>query len=235
MKMKSAVIAVFSVAVLTQTVWPGGGPKIEIKERGWDFGAVPLRAKVAHRFGVRNIGTDTLKIAKVRATCQCTTSPLKKKALGPGESTWIEITFDSKNEAGPVTTEAFVESNDPVDTLVELKISANVAAWEDKGLLLDPLRAEFDTVRTLPARVSLKIKNFGKTPVVLKVLEAPPSHLSVNLPKAPVPPGGVAEIEVVLKSPVKKGEFLSSFTLVRHSSPEKRFSVPIRGVYRPAK
>jgi len=41
-------------------------PKAFMSETTWDFGKVPQGNIVSHSYWVKNVGTDTLKIIKVR-------------------------------------------------------------------------------------------------------------------------------------------------------------------------
>ena len=42
------------------------GPKVYFSETSWNFGKIPLNSGVSHVFWAKNVGTDTLKILKVR-------------------------------------------------------------------------------------------------------------------------------------------------------------------------
>jgi hypothetical protein len=41
-------------------------PKIEVPETSWDFGHVPQNSTLTHDYWIRNIGTDSLKIIRVK-------------------------------------------------------------------------------------------------------------------------------------------------------------------------
>jgi hypothetical protein len=41
-------------------------PKAFMSETTWDFGMIPQGSEVSHSFWLKNIGTDTLRILKVR-------------------------------------------------------------------------------------------------------------------------------------------------------------------------
>jgi hypothetical protein len=43
-----------------------GAPKIEVPETNWDFGHVPQNSTLTHDYWIRNVGTDSLKIIKVK-------------------------------------------------------------------------------------------------------------------------------------------------------------------------
>ena len=42
------------------------GPKVHFSETSWNFGKIPTNSGVSHVFWIKNVGTDTLKILKVR-------------------------------------------------------------------------------------------------------------------------------------------------------------------------
>jgi hypothetical protein len=42
------------------------GPRVHFLETSWDFGKIPLNSGVSHAYWIKNVGTDTLKILKVR-------------------------------------------------------------------------------------------------------------------------------------------------------------------------
>ncbi len=41
-------------------------PKILVPEKSWDFGHVPQNSVLTHDYWIKNIGTDTLKIIRVK-------------------------------------------------------------------------------------------------------------------------------------------------------------------------
>lgn len=41
-------------------------PKILVPEKSWDFGHVPQNSILTHDYWIKNIGTDTLRIIKVK-------------------------------------------------------------------------------------------------------------------------------------------------------------------------
>ncbi len=41
-------------------------PRLVIPEKSWDFGYVPQQGTFAHDYWIKNVGTDTLRIIKVK-------------------------------------------------------------------------------------------------------------------------------------------------------------------------
>lgn len=54
-----AIIMAFASLVLAD-------PRISVPEKSWDFGNVPQNGTFSHDYWVKNIGTDTLRIIKVK-------------------------------------------------------------------------------------------------------------------------------------------------------------------------
>lgn len=206
--------------------------RIEISERSWDFGTVPPGGKVTHGFIIKNSGQDTVRLIKIRLTCSCTSAPLKKQVLAPGDTTRLEVTFNSGSFSGPVSRLLYLQSDDPVEPMLELGVSVTVG-YRGKQLEFEPLLADFDTVRALPARAALRMKNIDSMPVSVSLLEVPGGvHLSV--PPAPVAAGEETFVKIVWEKP-PAGEFHASFTLVCGDPKKSRYTIPVRGFYKPAK
>ncbi len=48
------------------TATAAADPKILIPDAKWDFGHIPQKSKVTHDYLVKNVGTDTLRILRVK-------------------------------------------------------------------------------------------------------------------------------------------------------------------------
>ncbi|MBN1448203.1 MAG: DUF1573 domain-containing protein [Bacteroidetes bacterium] len=79
-----------------------------------DFGDITHADRPEHRFVLRNICNDTVRITHVKAACGCTTAMLSGRTLGPGDAAMIDVTFYP-----PRTTNGHV--------------SKSVAVWVDGG------------------------------------------------------------------------------------------------------
>lgn len=117
-----ATCAFFAVAVSAFAQ-----PKLEV-EGGttYDWGTVsikktPLKAEIV----LKNVGTETLKLNDPKPSCGCTTAPLERKELQPGESTTMHITLNVGHN-GPVTKSVTISSNDPATPTVAVNLKADV-------------------------------------------------------------------------------------------------------------
>ncbi len=92
----------------------------------WDFGKVKQGEIAAHNFTLKNDSDKTLNIKSVNTSCGCTVSEVKKKVLLPGESTTLEVKFNSKGYSGNVQQFAYVNTDRTVDPIIRFTVKANV-------------------------------------------------------------------------------------------------------------
>lgn len=120
-------------------------PKIEFSATTHDFGKVPEGETVRHVFKATNKGRATLKIENVRSSCGCAAATPKQKELGPGASTDIEVTFDSRGRPGKNRKVITVTTNDPENANSRLEIVADVEpklAFDARHVRLNPAHGE---------------------------------------------------------------------------------------------
>jgi uncharacterized membrane protein len=91
----------------------------------YDWGAV-APAKLKTTIEVKNVGDDTLKITNVRPSCGCTTAPIDKNMLMPGESGKISVEIDMTSRTGPTTKTITVSSSDPKNPTQIIYLKADV-------------------------------------------------------------------------------------------------------------
>jgi hypothetical protein len=98
----------------------------------WDFGRVKEGEVVRHNFNLKNTMGKTFKIKDVTTSCGCTASAVKKDKLLPGESTEIEVEFDSRGYSGSVQQFIYVHT-DAVDTSTSLRAGSNLSGLTRDG------------------------------------------------------------------------------------------------------
>jgi hypothetical protein len=118
------------------------GPRITFENMVCDLGQVPPKTKHVLEFKFTNTGNEVLKITKVRSTCGCIISKLKKKEFAPGESETLQATYQSSARTEKVKKYVFVYSNDEANPRVILTVKAEIiikVAHEPKrfNLVLD--------------------------------------------------------------------------------------------------
>jgi hypothetical protein len=87
-----ASFVIFSFPVSSEDVGVKGA-SIYFPEPVFDFGTVWQGEEVTHAFKFQNIGTRTLEIKQVQASCGCSKAQATVKKIAPGEFGEIEVTF----------------------------------------------------------------------------------------------------------------------------------------------
>ncbi len=101
-------------------------PKIEFEKLEFDAGNIIQGEKVNYAFKFKNVGGGILKIESAKPSCGCTASAPRKTEIEPGETSQIEMSFDSTGRAGPQSKTITVTSNDPMNPNIVLKFKCNV-------------------------------------------------------------------------------------------------------------
>jgi len=104
------------------------GPRLVLEHTSHDFGEVTQGKIVEHRFPFSNGGDAELRIEDVSTPCGCTVGLPDKTDLKPGESSYIDVTYDSAARSGDVERVVTVRSNDPVEPERTLHLHARVDA-----------------------------------------------------------------------------------------------------------
>lgn len=104
------------------------GPRLVLEHTSHDFGEVTQGKIVEHRFPFSNGGDAELRIEDVSTPCGCTVALPDKKSLAPGESSYLDVTYDSAARSGDVERVVTVRSNDPVQPEMTLHLHARVDA-----------------------------------------------------------------------------------------------------------
>lgn len=105
------------------------GPKLEIEGGNtYDWGIVkpdqsPLKAKIK----LWNKGDEQLEIKNVKPGCGCTTAPLDKNLLQPGEYATLDVSLNITSYNGDVTKSISIYTNEENNDHVVLFIKANVS------------------------------------------------------------------------------------------------------------
>ncbi len=160
----------------------------------------PLKATVK----IKNEGTEMLKITDVRPGCGCTTAPLDKKELNPGEIASMDVTLKLGATSGLMTKSITISSNDPQNATKVLYLKADVVR-PIQILPTQYLSFGEMTVGT-KSEAKLSIRNTSTQDIVLSDFETV-AGITLNLTKATTIPAG-GEVELIAKvTPKDKGYF----------------------------
>lgn len=187
-------------------------PKLKVEGGdNYNWGTVkpkdsPLKADII----LKNDGDELLKITKVKPTCGCTTAPLDKYELKPGESAKMHVTLNIGRRSGKVHKSIRVYTNESSDKHV-IGLLANVIREIEVG---PRSYITFDQMTVgIEKTAKLWIKNNSKQIVKLSDIETKPEGLEINLKKdVTIQPGD--RVELVAKAkPSKPGYFNCSIMM----------------------
>lgn len=147
----------------TTTAVPGGKPKVEVVGGDVvDWGSVPPGV-LKRMVRITNTGNGTLNISEVKPTCGCTTAPLDKQVLQPGDTASMEVSVDVANSSGPVTKNMTIFSNDSTNPALVVTLKANLV--RDLTAIPEFFPISQDAVAGTEFPTSVALKNTGSQPV----------------------------------------------------------------------
>jgi len=93
----------------------------------WDFGKVEKGKTVAHTFILKNNTPQNLSIKALNSSCGCAVTKIGDKNIPPGESTPLEVAFDSRDYSGVVQQYIYVHTDDLDNPILRFIIKADVS------------------------------------------------------------------------------------------------------------
>ncbi len=202
------------------------GPIIDFEYKLHDYGEVEKGDVISHSFTFKNTGTDTLEIREVRSLCSCLKTYIPENYYPPGEMGNIEITFDTKSVSkGFNAKKIYVQSNDPIEPILELALMANIRTPVyifPERLLLDNIPMNEEIEREVILRDDyerLKIERIS-VPEGIKS-EILPSITENGVLKIP--------IKLTIKSSDNPISFKKQITIYTNIENQPEIIIPIQG------
>lgn len=87
------------------------GPVMTFEKIDMDYGTIAQGADPLRKFKFKNTGTEPLVIKNARGSCGCTVPNYKKEPVMPGETSEIEVRYDTQRP-GPFTKTVTIETNE---------------------------------------------------------------------------------------------------------------------------
>ncbi len=124
---RPVIFALVFVSVLVTCRIAVANPAIEFDKEEHDYGEVQYGDTVKSSFKIINSGDEPLIIKKIITSCGCTKVLKGMSKIPPGESSVIEVSFDTVDlRSGRKKKRITVYSNDPDRSVVTLHIYADV-------------------------------------------------------------------------------------------------------------
>jgi len=209
------LIVTISVAGFAQLM----GPKLLVQPTMHDFGEITQGDKVRHVFILTNNGGDFLLIEKVQASCGCTAAEPEKNELAPGESTNLEVIFNSAGRHGAQKKNITIKSNDSINPLVKLTITATVVNSDNPeskvpALYFPETKHDFGSVKEgNVVEYTFKFSNNGKATLKIKDVRTSCGCTAALVSSEKLEPGAEGTIKVELDTKNRNGKMSRTITI----------------------
>lgn len=171
---KMLIVLLFSATVLFAQ------PQLEIVGGDiQDWGKVDLKDSPLKKvIELKNVGSETLKITNVKPTCGCTTAPLDKDELAPGESAKLDVSL-RVSHGGKVSKSIRVSSNDSQQPNKIIMLKADVF----EAVSVTPKYLPFRNMQVGESAVAVTtVTNNTDKPIMIKNIKLDPEDLKIDLP-----------------------------------------------------
>lgn len=205
--MLKKIVFILIATLFVSTIEIYSQPKLEIVGGStYDWGEVtpkdnPLKATIK----LKNTGTATLQVLRVKPTCGCTTAPLSQNILEPGETAELDVTLKITGYSGNVTKHINIYTDDPNSKakVIDLK------AFVKRPITISP--SGFINLKRMQVGYltsgSCIIKNTSGENITLSNVRVSPADANVNLKKnITIKPGEEYKLILSVK-PNKPGSY----------------------------
>ncbi len=215
MKKLLLIIVAFSSLSFAQLM----GPKLVTQQDEHDFGDIKQGEKVTHVFVITNSGGDLLKITNVKASCGCTAALPEKDELAPGESTNLNVTFNSAGRFGKQKKLIRIESNDPDNPQVIVTIKGNVVLSDAEGSTYPVLhfgQTKYNFGKVEEGKVveyTFTFENNGKSTLKIKDIKTSCGCTAALVSSEVLKPGEKGTLKVELDTSNREGKMSRTITI----------------------
>jgi hypothetical protein len=134
----------------------------------------PLTAKIV----IKNAGNQKLFISEVKPGCGCTTAPISKTEIEPGDTASLSVSLRIGTNTQNLTKVIKIASNDPINPAKMLSLKANVVAVVDVA----PSYLAFNDMKIgVVSTASVTIKNNSDKDLSLFDFLPIPSEMILNI------------------------------------------------------
>lgn len=175
-----------------------------------DFGAIYEKdGEKTVRFYVVNTGDSAVSIRRVRPSCGCTAADFDRLAVAPGDSAWIDLTYNPFRRPGRFEKNVRVYSSEADGEALRIPITGTVFASEETIANMFPVDAgalHLSERTLMPARplgvenktLYLDVYNSSDRPVK-PVLRSDTEAVETECYPEIIPPGDTGTFGIYLK------------------------------------
>lgn len=203
-------------------------PQVSLPEREFNFGKMPMNSKVLHTFWIHSTGSDTVFIDTIMTGCGCTTIPLEKTFLPPGDSMRFTAEFDSKGFRGSVVKRpSFRIRGDTTSYGVKFYAYVVTNPEELEPLAVSPTFFDYSNITgEKTQKVVFGLKNTGLVDISLSVVDSPEDIVAIRIPDS-LKVGERGPGVITLLPDYQYRDFTSSVTIEINQSDMYRITIPL--------
>jgi Protein of unknown function (DUF1573) len=108
-----------SFSVSAQPREKAEGPQITFQKTSINYGKIKKDSDPLRKFSFQNTGDKALIITSAQGSCGCTVPDYPKEAIAPGETSYIDVRYDTKR-VGQFTKTVTVTTNDGKQTVLTI-------------------------------------------------------------------------------------------------------------------
>ncbi len=189
-----------TIAKLDTTKTPSKA-RLEILEPTFDFGIAPDGQRIVNHFLLKSVGEEPLLISQVRATCGCTSAPLEKDSLAPGDSTFLKVTFNSSGYRGRKARKSVkITSNDQTRPQSSVSFSALIDTSVYEVLQPEPVALEIGRGDEYLRETEFKLKNLTEEDLEVKLITYDFDNIEkVDFGKGKIKAGKDIDVTITIK------------------------------------
>jgi len=193
----------------------------------YDFGLVPPNANLSHQVWIHS-GSDTVRLADVKAGCGCLTTGWDTATIPPRDSLPVLFRWQTRGSSGQRQVSAYLYlDGEPLPT--EVRLSGKVVTPDDSSASIQcmPASVAFDLRAGRNQNRSFRLTNRTDGALAISLVELGPA-IRVDVPTS-AGPGESVQGQVQIGSADSEAPFESSFTLelAGNQPPVYRVSVPV--------
>ena len=179
---------------------PAGQPRLELSTSEFNFGEIWEGTPAKGHVDLKNVGQAPLTI-QAKSTCGCTVISSPKSPLAPGESTKLDISYDTAR-IGATRKRVRILTNDPQKPEAGVDVIGTVKAMFE----VTPTRiiSFKDLERDSVATQKLTLTNKYSQPIKLRIKERQ-SHPTYDVKLKEVEAGQKYELEITTVPPLAYG------------------------------
>lgn len=204
------------------------GPQVSLPETEFNFGQMPMSSIVQHTFWIHSTGDDTVFIDTIITGCGCTTIPLERTFLPPGDSMRFTAEFDSKGFRGSVVKRpSFRLRGDTTSYGVKFYAYVVTRPQERSPLDVSPTFFDYSNITgEKTQKVVFGLKNTGDVDISLSIVDSPQDIIAIRIPDS-LKVGQQGPGMISLLPDFQYRDFTTSLTIEVNNSAMYRVTIPL--------